>query len=409
MMVCRLFSQQAAGVRPAGLSIKTASNICLVSTVVPSLMSARLVDRPTGPQFGLISLLKMVAAQLIVLHHLAFYGPMSDHVRPVAPGLIDWLSGDARIAVQAFLVIGGFLAAKSLCSTGNVSHIGNPLGTIWRRYLKLAPPFMVATVITIAAYAWAGMWMTHDSISPLPGLVQLALHAVLAQDILGYESISVGAWYVAIDMQLFAFFTLMLWLTRRLAAQRRVSWLVPAVVIACMSASLFYFNLDSSWDSWALYFFGSYGLGILAWWAGDPWRRPSGTALLHLAMLLPTFLALMLDFRGRIAVALVIAYCLVLLGRARLPGIERRVPFVHLLGQISYSQFLIHFPVCLVINAGFTRFFPETAFVQGVGMLLAWGASIGAGVLFHQWVEVPLQRLVSGDRTVEVRGGLERV
>jgi peptidoglycan/LPS O-acetylase OafA/YrhL len=376
---------------------------------VPAFIPPRFVARTPGAQFGLISLLKMVAAQLIVLHHLAFYGPMADHVRLIAPALIDWLSGDARVAVQAFLVIGGFLAAKSLCSSGSVVHINNPLGTIWRRYLKLAPPFMVATVLTVAAYAWAGLWMTHDSISPLPSPVQLALHAVLAHNILGYESISVGAWYVAIDMQLFALFTVMLWLIHRLAAQGPVSWLTPAVVVVCISASLFYFNLDSSWDSWALYFFGSYGLGILAWWTSDPRRRPSSAALLHLAMLLPTFFALMLDFRSRIAVALVIAYCLVLLGRARLPALDRRLPFIHLLGQISYSQFLIHFPVCLIINAAFTRFLPGDPVVQGAGMLLAWGASIGAGFLFHQWIELPLNRLVSVDKKGGIAGYLEGV
>ena len=69
-------------------------------------------------QFGLINLMKAGAAQLIVLHHLAFYGPMSDHVRPMWPSLIEWLSDTARIAVQVFLVIGGFLAAKSLWPAG---------------------------------------------------------------------------------------------------------------------------------------------------------------------------------------------------------------------------------------------------------------------------------------------------
>ena len=75
-------------------------------------------DPDNRPQFGLINVLKAGAAQLIVLHHLAFYGPMSDHVQPMWPALIDWLGDSARIAVQVFLVIGGFLAAKSLAPAG---------------------------------------------------------------------------------------------------------------------------------------------------------------------------------------------------------------------------------------------------------------------------------------------------
>ena len=54
-----------------------------------------------------IDALKAVAVQLIVLHHLAFYGPMSDHAYALIPDLISWLSQHARAVVQVFLVIGG--------------------------------------------------------------------------------------------------------------------------------------------------------------------------------------------------------------------------------------------------------------------------------------------------------------
>lgn len=67
------------------------------------------------PALGLlVDLLKAAACQFIVLHHLCFYGPMADHARPLAPALIDWLADPARMAVQVFLVVAGFLAAQSL-------------------------------------------------------------------------------------------------------------------------------------------------------------------------------------------------------------------------------------------------------------------------------------------------------
>ena len=62
----------------------------------------------------LIDAVKGVAALLIVLHHLAFYGPLSDVAYPLAPALLGWLSEYARMAVQAFLVIAGFGAARRL-------------------------------------------------------------------------------------------------------------------------------------------------------------------------------------------------------------------------------------------------------------------------------------------------------
>lgn len=76
--------------------------------------------RASDSRLAFIDALKAVASQLIVLHHLAFYGPMSDVANGLAPALFSWLSQDARIAVQIFLVIGGFLAARTLAPTGRL-------------------------------------------------------------------------------------------------------------------------------------------------------------------------------------------------------------------------------------------------------------------------------------------------
>jgi peptidoglycan/LPS O-acetylase OafA/YrhL len=64
------------------------------------------------------------------------------------------------------------------------------------------------------------------------------------------------------------------------------------------------------------------------------------------------------------------------------------------MGKISYSVFLIHFPVCLLVNAAFTRFVEPEPELQAFGMLVAWGFSLAAGAAFHRWVEEPLGRLM---------------
>jgi peptidoglycan/LPS O-acetylase OafA/YrhL len=345
-------------------------------------------------QFGLINLLKAGAAQLIVLHHLAFYGPMSDHARVIFPSLFDWLAGSARIAVQVFLVIGGFLAAKSLAPS---AHAGcpNPLRAIWRRYAKLAPPFVAATLIAAGASVWAASWMTHDSISAPATISQLGAHALLLHGVLGYASVSAGAWYVAIDFQLYALLVLVLWLAGRFSGNRQQTWLMPVVAALGIMLSLLYFNLDADWDNWALYFFGSYGLGLMAWWASDPRRKPGVAILLMMMALLPAVGGLLLEFRSRVALAAVVACVLFLWGRSKTTSDSRSWAVVNGLGKISYSVFLIHFPVCLLVNAAFTRFVPADPALQGLGMLVAWGSSLLAGALFYRWVETPLSRLMN--------------
>jgi peptidoglycan/LPS O-acetylase OafA/YrhL len=103
--------------------------------------------------------------------------------------------------------------------------------------------------------------------------------------------------------------------------------------------------------------------------------------------------ALGIDFRERIALALSIA---LLLGVAQAGGWLQRWPRSRLLaylGQISYSVFLLNFPVALLINAAFTRFVPATVPAQTLGVLLAWLACNLAGALFYHQVEHRLRRL----------------
>jgi len=353
-------------------------------STTPTIPSRRPSNYPT------INLLKAISAQLIVLHHLAFYGPMTDHTRQAFPDLMDWLAQDARIAVQVFLVIGGFLAAKSLSPKG-LSGPANPWKTILRRYTKLAPPFFMAILLAVAASWLASFWMTHDAISAPPSGGQLLAHAFLLQDVLAYDALSAGAWYVAIDLQLYAMFSILLWTCSR--AQPMPAHLIPAMTATAVGASLLYFNLDADWDVWAPYFLGSYGLGALAWWASDPTRRPRSTAVLLLLMAVPALLALTVDFRSRIALALLIACALVAFGRMQSASTApRQWRLVSFAGNISFSIFLVHFPVCLVVNAAFTRFAPQDVLVQTAGVILAWIASMIAGALFHYGVEVPIGR-----------------
>ncbi|MBY0557564.1 MAG: acyltransferase [Burkholderiaceae bacterium] len=360
-------------------------------TVVQREISA--AEQSVPPQFGLINLLKSGAAQLIVLHHLAFYGPMSDHARILWPELFEFLSGNARIAVQIFLVISGFLVAKSLAPSGHAGAI-EPLSALWRRYVKLAPPFFVATLFAAGASYLAAQWMNHHSISAPATVSQLSAHALLLHSILGYPSLAAGAWYVAIDFQLYSLVVLVLWLVSRLTGARRLAWLMPVLMALGVTLSLLHFNLDADWDNWAPYFFGSYGLGLLAWWGGDQRRKPLAVAMLVLMALLPALVALMVDFRSRIALALLVAVLLLLCGRIKVPARGRFWTAIHGMGKISYAVFLIHFPVCLLVNAAFTRLAPAEPLPQALGMLLAWSLSLVAGALFHRWVEVPLGRLM---------------
>ncbi len=335
---------------------------------------------PRPSRLACVDALKAVSSQLIVLHHLAFYGPMSDAAQSLAPGLIGWLSDYARIAVQVFLVISGFLAARSLAPTGRLT-VQSPLTTVWHRYQKLVVPYAAAILVAIIGAAIARTWMHHDSIPAAPHLTQVVAHILLLHNILDVDALSAGVWYIAIDLQLFALLVFALWLARAVSRDVLPVGMPLGAVLA--TASLFWFNRDASWDIWAIYFFGAYGMGTLAYWASNPDRSP--VALITLGGI--GMAALVIDFRLRIAVALTTALILAISRRGgwleQWPGGRIAAYF----GKISYSVFLVHFPVCLVVNALVFHFAPGEPVLNALGMLLAWLASNVAGAVFHRYVE----------------------
>ncbi|MBV8249717.1 MAG: acyltransferase [Comamonas sp.] len=348
---------------------------------------------------ALLDCTKGLACAAIVWHHLAFYGPMSDVAHPVMPELLDWLYEYARMAVQIFLVIGGFLAAASLAPLGQ-ARFDSPWSKIGKRFVRLVVPYAVALVVTIVISAAIRPWFDHESVSADPDLWQLFAHALLLQNIVGEESLSAGVWYVSIDFQLFAGTVLLLaavrWVQQAVAARwggealkRWWPWAMSgtqALAVLGTAASLFGFNLDASLDVWAIYFMGAYGLGMMAYWAVAADRRGAAWSW---AMLIAALVigALVYEWRDRIFLAGLVALLLIVCMRTE--GIVRWKGLAPLrrLGEISYSVFLIHFSICLLVNATVNHFWHGSVTAAVVGMPFAFVLSLTAGYTLYQTVE----------------------
>lgn len=338
---------------------------------------------------------KALACTAIVWHHLAFYGPMSDVVHVTAPGVIDWLVQYARMAVQVFLVLGGYLAVSRLAPHGHPRG-KHPWARIGGRFERLVVPYAAALVIVIAVNALVRPWLDDPAVAEAdPGLLQLVAHALLLQSVLGQESLSAGVWYVAIDFQLFALLTLLLAGVHALAlwARGHLGWrwhgpltLAQSCAVALVALSLLGFNRDSAWDAWAVYFFGAYGMGMLAYWGVQAADRRHAWLWAVVIGVLAT-LALWIEWRGRIALAA--ATALVLIPALRGTAVQQWLDWapLHFLGRISYSVFLVHFALCLLVNALVGRLWPDSLTAASVGMLAAWGLSVTCGWALFELVE----------------------
>lgn len=324
-----------------------------------------------------ISLVKALASQLILLHHFALYGPMADTVVPRLGAAGQWLVDYGRMAVHAFLVVGGYLAARSLLA-GPADSLP---GRIGRRYLRLVPPYAVALLLAVLAAALARTLVEHPTTPTAPTWLQLAAHVLLLHDIFGHEALSAGVWYVAIDFQLFALFALIAATGGRYAL---------AVCFALTLLSVFWLNRVAALDVWALYFFGSYGLGILAW--ASAYRPRRWPWLAALALLVAA--GLLVDWRERLLVAGVVALLMGATdGRLAMPLLPGRL--VDFLARISYAVFLVHYPVLLAVGAVVGTLWAGQPVAGALGLAVAWGLTLLLADALHRRVEQPALRIRS--------------
>lgn len=136
-----------------------------------------------------VDALKAFACLTLVIHHLCFYRPLTDAVRPWRPGLIGFFGVYGRMAVQVFLVVSGFLLAHKYLQTPLVTI---PLrAALQQRYARLAAPYCAALLLAVACTELARQWMSRPSLSASPEGTQLLAH-VLLPDLLNVEALPAG-------------------------------------------------------------------------------------------------------------------------------------------------------------------------------------------------------------------------
>jgi peptidoglycan/LPS O-acetylase OafA/YrhL len=323
---------------------------------------------------------KGIACLVIVVHHLAVYGPMSEVIGAVYPQLIDTLVVYGRLAVQLFFVVAGYFVASQFSPKGLTTSI-NPGPLVWKRYKRLVTPFLFAVTFAALITALVRPWFQHASLSAAPTIGQLLAHLFLIYDLIGLEALSAGVWYVAVDFQLFALTTVLIALIHMLPT--RWHSLFPIVVTALTAWSLWHLSLHAQYEIAAPYFFGYYGLGMLSYWAA---RTPAKGWFLILIALLGV-VALGIDFRKSVVTATISALILSIASTRGWLEHWPRSASLHWLGERSYSIFLIHYGLLIGINALWSVWFPTGLLINAVGIAVAVVVSIAGGAVLYRYVE----------------------
>ena len=351
--------------------------------------------KPEGSQYWLIDGLKVFAAQIIVLHHCVSYGQLALATSLQLPSLGSILFDYGRYAVQVFLVMAGYLAAQSAEKAFAISHAHSKVSgsrlvaqLAIRRYLRLVGPYIVALLITMVCAALARQWSADEYIGQPETIAQFLAHLFLLQGLLGHDSISAGVWYVAIDWQLFTALAVIYAVFQRQMVR-------IGVVSILIVASLLYFNRHASFENSFIYFIGSYGLGVLAYWAAglNAIKARAKKALLAIAIIL-LFSALHSVWL-RNYLALGIAFLLLYAGNRPYPHPHPQSWLASAMQWASaraYCAFLIHFAFILLANTVLLALHVTSPAIGLSLIVLVSALSWIAANYLYRWVELPIGR-----------------
>jgi peptidoglycan/LPS O-acetylase OafA/YrhL len=340
--------------------------------------------------------LRGLAALFVVLHHtflLSFPGfPLN-----TGPFWLGWLLY-GHFAVALFITLSGFSLGISPARKG--WQLGSKARFAQRRAWRILPPYWAALVFSLII-AWA---IVPQPDSAPPNGKSVVVYGLLLQDIVGSPSPNGAFWSIAVEAQLYVVFPLLILLLRRYGgAVMMAAITIPVLAIGLLSPHV---SLVDKLQRLTPQFAPLFAIGLLAAGiirAGDRVRRLplgwlSGIAVLPVLVLIlakgsawTVANFFWVDLAAAPAIALLLAAV----------ATERPKPLVWLLdtrpvrslGKFSYSLYLVHAPIVLVVavkvaqpwlGTGLDAFWLTLAIAVPVSLVFAR--------LFAAVFEIPFQR-----------------
>jgi peptidoglycan/LPS O-acetylase OafA/YrhL len=356
------------------------------------------------PRLHFIDGLRGLAMLLVLVYHCRLFGgqwamtvPLGDHAVSVGP-----LLGYGHVGVNLFLVLSGFCLYWPFVKS---SRRREP--TLWefakKRCIRILPPYYAALVLFGGA-AFASALLRHDPSGTAYALNWIWIHAVMAQNLRpGYVLTLDGSlWSLALEFQLYILFPVLVEAYRRFQA-RGVIW---TVLIVCSAYRFFlvrghFLPDDATGYVLAYSVFGrgfEFALGMFTAMLLAR-RNEAQKRLLHPMDFLAfagIASAAVLDGRhGHFQTLTDVLWgllfaALILAGSRTGTALNRALSsrFLVSLGLFSYSVYLIHLPLVILLGRYALGHFSGTG--QALFMLLFTAPlMLGLGYLFHLLFERP--------------------
>lgn len=340
-------------------------------------------DAGNRPRLAGLDGIRGLAALFVVAHHsylLAFPGYPAN----TGPWWLGWLLY-GHFAVAVFIVLSGFSLAVVPARTG--WRVGNVGRFAHRRAWRILPTFWPALLFSLVV-AWTLVPQPGES---TPTGKSVLVNGLLVQDVFHAPSPNGAFWSIAVEVQLYCAFPLLIWLTRRFGGAVAVTaTVVPVVAVGLLAPrSAAVHALLRFTPQFAVLF----ACGIVAAGVVQRVRPPRGLLWCAAATVVPVVALIVV--RGPqwtsthlfwVDLSLSPAIALAIAGvasdrRGRLTRTLHSAP-VRRLGSFSYSLYLVHAPIVVALYAefvgpalghGLAAFAVMVAVVIPITVIAAWG------------------------------------
>lgn len=342
-------------------------------------------------RYVFVDALRGIAAVAVLFHHAVTSTVMAGPLEHVLPRFALWTGENAKLGVQIFFVISGFVITLSLRATQMRS--GEIANFAIRRQLRLDPPYF--TVLAFCLMQWAIERSVPSLVTPpVPRLQEIVANVLYLQNVLGVPSIVPVAWTLCIEIQFYVAFVVLLWVCS-LGTPPRTPRATIATAAVTITGLISVFLRGTQLAPWFIFHWHHFAAGALCLWS---LRTRDRAPTVGLAMLLAgtTVAGFVIPNRvGDSMAGIVTTLAIFAVGRAgRLTDMLGHSVFQYL-GRVSYSLYLVHFAILLfVARAGF-KVTHENRWAAIAWMIFACLLSIGVADVFYRLIERPSMRLAS--------------
>lgn len=329
--------------------------------------------RAAHPRVEVVQTLRGLAALAVAWFHFT-----NGNVNFLPNGLLKSSGQYGWLGVYIFFVISGFVLPYSLFIATYQLNVSNYSLFIWKRVSRLDPPYLASIAIVLLLSYLSSVAPGFRGVKPEYSVSQILSHIAYLNTFLGRPWLNIVYWSLAIEFQ---YYVLLGFLFPLLSGQSRVRRLALLVGMACVT-------LGVRGDAFVFHYFFLFIAGLVAFW------QRAGLANLWevVTVLVLSSIGLVVTHGLMVAAAALITSLIII-------RIDTSLPAFALLGELSYSMYLVHVPVGgRVINL--SERLGGGQVVRLLALIVAVSVSMMAAFGLFHLVELPCRRYASSIRFI---------